>query len=130
MKKICAALVFVICAGIFNFCSANYYDDSPNYEFIGAGNGGMWYFQKSSLEVQEYNPPHYQISGIFIYYSQSANERYIVKRYNWYTKESFSLQNGYWEKDNVNGNYMAAKQTRHFANILFRAAYGMDFYGY
>ena len=130
MKKFLSALVFAICILSVNFCSADPYENNPNYLYIGAGNGGMWYFKKSSLDVQEYNPPHYQIAGTFIHYSQSAVSRYIVKRYNWYTKESFSLENGYWEKDEVNGNYMAAKQTRHFANILFRAAYGMNFYGY
>ena len=128
MKKILSALVFAICILSVNFCSADPYENNPNYLYIGAGNGGMWYFKKSSLDVQEYNPPHYQIAGTFIHYSQSAVSKYIVKRYNWYTKETFHLKNGYWEKDEVNGNYMMPIQTRHFANILFYAAYGMNFY--
>ena len=110
MKKILSALVFAICILSVNFCSADPYENNPNYLYIGAGNGGMWYFKKSS------------------HYSQSAVSKYIVKRYNWYTKETFHLKNGYWEKDEVNGNYMMPIQTRHFANILFYAAYGMNFY--
>ena len=133
MKKFLSALVFAVCI-LSGFCSADPYKNNPNYYFVTAGQMGNYYLYLPSVDVQEYNPPHYQIAGHFIHYGgmdgKTLRNIYTTLRYNWYTKESFSLENGYWEKDEVNGNYMAAKQTRHFANILFRAAYGMDFYGY
>ena len=129
MKKIFSAFVLLTLCGIFDFCSAYDYDSDPDYVYIGAGNGGAWYFQKSSLDVQEYNPPHYQIAGTFVHYSQSTSRIYIEKRYNWYTKETFTKNSyGYWTKDDFSARNMISAQGKHFANILFYSAYGMNFY--
>jgi len=134
MKKILSALVLVIFAGIFNFCSANRYDDSPDYIFVTAGNMGYCYLYLPSVDVQEYNPPHYKIAGHFIHYGgldgKTLTNIYKTIRYNWYTKETFQLENGSWKKSDVNGEIQPVRQNRKFADALFRAAYGMDFYGY
>ena len=124
-------MAFAICILSVNFCSADPYENNPNYLYIGAGNGGMWYFKKSSLNVQE---PHYQIAGKFVsysgYYHKVGQSIYSVQRYNWYTKESFSLQNGRWVKNETGGTDNISRSNRRTADALFRAAYGMDFYGY
>jgi len=146
MKKILSALAFVIFAGIFNFCSADlleYYQNHPDYEVYGGHQGYYAAVYLPSIHVEKYNPPHYQIgfnaiSIVADVYKNGTKESTKwhynqSKRYNWYTKETFSLQNGYWEKDNVGGDdyYIRMKEERRrLADILFRAAYGMDFYGY
>ena len=134
MKKI--LLVFAICILSVNFCSADPYKNNPNYYFVTAGQMGNYYLYLPSVDVQEYNPPHYQIAGHFIHYGGMDGETltniYTTLRYNWYTKETFSLKNGYWVKDEVRDNLdsQPVRQNRKFADALFRAAYGMDFYGY
>ena len=136
MKKICAAIVFAICILSVNFCSADPYENNPKYIFVTAGQMGYYYLYLPSVDVQEYNPPHYQIAGHFIHYGgmdgKTLRNIYRTLRYNWYTKETFSLQNGYWEKDKVRDNLdsQPVRQNRQFADALFRAAYGMNFYGY
>ena len=143
MKKIFSALVFVICAGILNFCSADlkdYYDNDSNYKCVGGRMGYYIYVYLPSVHVQEYNPPHYQIGFNMISIvadvykngtTESTKWHYNeVKRYNWYTKESFHLENGYWQKDDTAGNITRNYEARYFADVVFRAAYGMDFYGY
>ena len=87
----------------------------------------------SSVDVQEYNPPHYQIAGTFIHVigddSGKYSEHYTVKRYNWYTKETYSRKDyGNWVKDEVSARNMVSAQIKAFANALFYAAYGMNFY--
>lgn len=133
MKKILSTIVFVIICGIFNFCSAYDYDSNYNYKFIANISGHKYYLYLPSLDVQEYNPPHYQIAGRFI--SPNSNTYEIdldfekVTKYNWYTKETFHKNiYGNWAKDDltVSGRYRIEMIL--FANALFRAAYGMDFY--
>ena len=167
MKKFCAALAFVIFAGIFNFCSAapavsrKYGSDevrkqhdicksNPNYIVVrdsGSYITDVIYFYSPSLSVKEYKPPHYKISGYF--YDLYEDGRSIITdkiyyqvRYNWYTKESWHLEyyandsgdllnekDYYWEKDG-RGTDGKSEIQRQMADALFRAAYGMNFYGY
>ena len=125
MKKILSVLAFAVCILSVNFCSAYDYDSDRNYKFIAKISGHKYYLYLPSVEVQEYNPPHYQIAGHFF----SDWDFGKVIRYNWYTKETFTRDAyGNWEKDdlNVDGRYRIEMIT--FANALFRVAYGMDFY--
>ena len=134
MKKFLSVLVFAIFILSMNFCSANYYDDSPDYVYITTGQQGDYYFYLPSLSVQEYNPPHYQIAGHFIHYGgydgKTLTNIYITVRYNWHTKETFRLNNGYWKKSHTKSSDNAAHRERKFEDVLFSAAYGMNFYGY
>ena len=134
MKKFLLALVFAICILSVNFCSADPYENDPNYVFVAAGQMGYYYFYLPSVNVQEYNPPHYQITGHFIHYGgfdgKTTTHLYPIIKYNWYTKKTFHLEDGYWRKSTVDNESMAARHNRAFADALFRAAYGMDFYGY
>ena len=137
MKKILSALVFAICFLSVNFCSAglkDYYDNNSNYKILGGRQGYYSYIYLPSVHVQEYNPPHYQIGFNELYIDENAGTKKWIyngaKRYNWYTKESFHLENGYWVKDNVTSPPGPAQRARYAADALFRVAYGMDFYGY
>lgn len=51
-----------------NICLAYVYDNDSNYVYIGTyGSGGYsTYLYLPSVDVQEYNPPHYQIAGNFV----------------------------------------------------------------
>lgn len=130
-----ALIVFVITLSA-NICSANSYDDDPNYFYVITAHRGSYYLNLRSIDVQEYNPPHYQIAGTFVHVCDIGygwKERWfaVVSRYNWYIKESYSRdKNGNWRKTKIEPDCTATKVNRQFADALFRAAYGMDFYGY
>ena len=138
MKNFLSALVFGICFLSVNFCSAgihDYYENHPDYRLFYSHQGYYSYLYVPSIDVQEYNPPHYQIGYKLINITEipGTNEkkwRYDSKRYNWYTKETFHLENGYWVKDDVTSQTGMAERARYAADVVFRAAYGMNFYGY
>lgn len=133
MKKIILSVLIALVVVITsNICVANRFDNNPNYYYATTGGGSAIYINLKSIDVQEYNPPHYQIActlTIINTRSDEYNEIYRVVRYNWYTKESFTLRrNGEWTKNNPN----ATSAERHdviIAQALFRATYGMNFYG-
>lgn len=134
MKKFVAVMIFAFVAAFsVSICSAYDYDSDPNYKFVTT-QMGMWYLYLPSVDVQEYNPPHYQITGDMVHVEGTYNKetwRSMTIRYNWYTKETYHRNDsGNWEKDYVNGDSMASTRARRFADALFRAAYNMDFYGY
>ena len=143
MKKICAALAFAIFTGIFNFCSADlleHYQNHPDYKVYGGRQGSYVAVYLPSIHVEEYNPPHYQIgfNGIYITSGVVGVKDKVewfyndARRFNWYTKEFFyrDQNSGYWQKAETRNDVMFGKDNRRFADILFRAAYGMNFYGY
>ena len=140
MKKfLSAALVALVVTFATNICAANDYDNDPDYVYVMAHGQGIVYLYIRSIDVQEYKPPHYQIAGTFVHdydFVDGRKERWfsVVIRYNWYTKETFSRdKNGYWQKDEIgkpDDRFSAYASHRIFADALFRAAYGMDFYGY
>ena len=108
----------------------DYYNNHPDY--AGFGRMGFYTFvYLPSIHVQEHNPPHYQIGYNCVNVNDdSGTESWSynnAKRYNWNTKESFHLENGYWVKDEV-GDYGRGLRNKDFANVIFRAAYGMNFY--
>ena len=138
MKKfLSAALIVFVFTLSANICAANYYDDDPNYFYVITAHQGSYYLNLRSIDVQEYNPPHYQIAGTFVHVSGMYNNLgeatmlYVTERFNWYTKESYNRdKNGNWRKTVIEPDCTATKVNRKFADALFRAAYGMDFYGY
>lgn len=142
MKKFFS--VILVCVIIFSTkCFAYYdpdydpYENNPNYIYVTTGGQGVFCLYKPSVDVQEYNPPHYQIAGNFIHYSSlfekdHTTNIHMTLRYNWYTKETFHLEDGYWKKIEIDETKaaMAAIHNRRFADALFNVAYKMDFYGY
>lgn len=131
MKKfLSTALIAFVITFSANICSAYDYDNDPHYVFVTNAQGSI-YFDLRTVNVQEYNPPHYQIAGWFVWTNGNSERHYeLVKKYNWYTKETYSRDEGYWRKDRTEYNDNASMRSRKHADALFRAAYGMDFYGY
>ena len=137
MKKFVVMMIATFILAIsLNLCSASikdYYDNDPDYILMWAHQGSYSYLYVPSIDVQEYNPPHYQIGYDCVNFSENSVReiwRHSVKRFNWYTKESFHLENGHWVVDNVNSPPGPAIRNRHAANVVFRATYNMDFYDY
>ena len=136
MKKFLASIMLaLVVAFTANICAANRYDNDPNYVWVYTqGSGGYkTYLYLPSIDVQEYNPPHYQIAGNFVAIGGKKTieetREIMVLRFNWYTKETFWRDgNGYWCKEDVTGFF--GSDWRRRADALFRAAYGIDFYGY
>ena len=135
MKKIFSICAFAMCIFSLSFCSANYYDDNPDYALVTFAQGSI-YLYLPSVDVQEYNPPHYQIAGHFVHLINGSEDNvrdiFFSYRYNWDTKETFSMnKKGNFEKDDLKTeNSQAGLRGRKMRDSLFRAAYGIDFYGY
>ena len=135
MKNFLFAVIITLVVGLSVNCSANPYENDPNYQLVVSDINGIYYLYLPSLEVQEYNPPHYQIAVNFAfvsYYDGSTNSYKNVKRYNWYTKETFHQnEEGNWVKDEIShGNSLSEMRPRIIADAMFGAAYGINFYGY
>lgn len=133
MKNFLAIIVFLMMIIISsNLCSAyerNEYDNSPHYIFVTTSQGRI-YLDLRTVNVHDYNPPHYQIAGEFIWVNGDKENRFeVVIRYNFDTKETYGRRDGYWTKSDVNGDSNIQKNNRKIADALFSAAYGMDFYG-
>lgn len=133
MKKIFTVLtVALIVTFTANLCAAYDYDNDPNYVFVTTANGGI-YLNLRTVNVHDYNPPHYQIAGWFVWTNGNKERQFeVVIRYNWNSKETFHREEGYWRKDIISDNIdsLGVRRNRQMADALFRAAYGMNFYGY
>ena len=154
MKNFLSAAIIALIVAFSANCSAEYasdiYDDDPSYIYVSNNRKGTTvYLDSRTVEVQEYNPPHYQISGKFIFaeasirysdevgYYPNFSSSVIPIRYNWHTKEIF-MQNEYGHWNLVDMNKTERKifhaflfytgHMKDFANALFKVAYGMDFY--
>ena len=98
-------------------------------------NGTEVYLNLKSIDVQEYNPPHYQIAGQIVTVcnmDDSIQRDIVTLRYNYYTKETFFRNEyGNWiiyvkrESNNYTPVYYYKLR---IANALFKAAYRMNFY--
>ncbi|MBR5913396.1 MAG: hypothetical protein IKZ58_03395 [Selenomonadaceae bacterium] len=137
MRKIIFMAVLAIAAMTFNICSANDYDNNPDYTYVITANQGTYYLNIKTLDVVKYRPPQYQIAGSFIHVSpqsdgtEKVTSRYVLLMFDFDSKEVFNKDTyGNWEKSNTEGETTNAKVNRKFADALFRAAYGQDFFGY
>ena len=87
MRKIFFTVIVLVVSLSVNCEAGNRFDDDPNYVFIISGDGTFKYFYAPSVDVQEYNPPNYQITGQFVSIGLlDEHIRYfkIIMRYNWY----------------------------------------------
>ena len=131
MKKFLGLLVMLMMIMIFvGICSANTCANNSHYIFVTTSQGAI-YLDLRTVNVQDYNPPYYQIAGDFVRVNGDDEHKFeVVVRYNWETKETYHLNKGYWTKDVVKGETTNSRNNRKVADALFIAAYGMDFYGY
>ena len=134
-KQILAVICLILTLSMISFCSAETIHNNPNYEYVFTHRGATSYLDLRTVNVHEYNPPYYQIEGTFVHVTNKGPGQKdvvwstsCVKRYNYDCKETYSMQNGVWQKDNVSNDSYVALSHKAFANALFRAAYGMNFY--
>ena len=134
MKKI-IFMALAIVTLMFNLCAANSYDDNKNYAYVITANQGDYYLNLKTIDVVKYKPPQYQIAASFIHVTidaegkEKVSNRYVLLMYDWDTKEIFSKDvYGNWEITNTDESSMNGKVNRKFAEVLFRAAYNVDFF--
>ena len=142
MKKFLLAAVLIVGISVAQVSQTEAfyepYENDANFAYVytaGSGNARM-YLDLNSVDVQEYDPPHYQIAGTFILQSGNSphNEiRYTEMRFNYSTKEvSMRHEDGRWYRygSYVESDYsdLISYYVRTMANALFRAAYRMNFY--
>lgn len=111
--------------------SRGYYNGDPNCPKVGMYHNRDIYIYKSSVHVDEYNPPIYQITGTVFFIDQSTGEctntheetfRYNYKKGTMYVKNSNN-----WEQIS-SGSYNATAMLNLGTGLeFFRTAYNMDF---
>lgn len=153
MKSI---LKFFVVAAMMIF-SATAFAESAYPQTLENGNlvcvdGGMGvgrYADKSSVSVDKYAPPFYELS-IDIYPVQFSDKYYrdndtysggpyalgepfrLYFRYNWDTKTVFNRQDGIWKVWDINRNYSHAEGQPlipNAAEVAFVYAYNLKFFG-
>lgn len=119
--------------GVASVCLANEYDDNSDYQFLYTAYQGKNYLQLSSVLVNEYNPPKYQLTGTTVHVSGdngSVTQGLVMFRYNYDQQKAYSY-NRYtqqWLEVKRGKNDMVNERGVILANALFHAAYGMEFY--
>ena len=130
MKNFLSAALIALVVAFSANCSANRYDSDPNFILVNSGHGAKEYLYLPSLEVQEYNPPHYQIAGtlyLTFYYDREDSKSREVVRYNLQTKETFHKDSyGNWKKDNIHDKSSRRAELegyarKNIANAMFMA---------
>ena len=103
--------------------------NNEDYAFVTYYNG-YWYLDLNSIRINECNPPHYEISGVFLFRTESNKSQYHSEtiKYNLETKDTYYYDNGVLKKDDTEGSFTYQIMNRRFANSLFKAALGINFY--
>jgi len=141
MRKIVLTMVaffLLMCQSAF---AANPYPptlDNGNLVFVDGQMGYGFYAVRSSVNVQNYNPPQYQIAINTISVNVDNGERGKVRthyfKYNWDSKTVYyySEQKDAWIMWDVNRSYghaEGAPMIPNLAEVAFVSAYNMRFYG-
>ncbi len=143
-------LMTMMMAVVFS-AEANYPDtmNNGNLVLVDAGMGGATYVDRSSVAVQRYEPPFYQIAinTVHIRFSDDywtkhktyvggpykvSSMRTALFRYNWNRKQvSYLHRDGIWRDWDINENHCHADGdplVPNSAEAAFVAAYNMRFY--
>ena len=129
MKKIFGLAVLTTFL-VGNFCFARNYDTDRNYIFVAAGGQGVYYLYCPSVYVEEYNPPHYQISGHFVHQGDYGETKLDLQfRYNFDRKiVYYRNKEDVWVSINPKNFQDLHYRDLPFANALFKTAYKMNFF--
>lgn len=141
MKRILTTMLFAVC---FFFCGTasasgylDYLNGDRNFLLCGGHMGIGWYVDKSSLVVQKYNPPVYQIAVNVLFVEDADRGNTVPSRveteeflYNWNDRAMYR-----WGEKSFTWGYVRplgcmADTRHHFAGeMAFYIAYHMKFYG-
>ena len=110
---ICAAVI--LSSGIAN---ANPAED-PNFVYVWHN----MYLDLRTVNVDENSPPYFVISGVI-------GNRGVTLKFDELAQLTFYRdKSGQWKCDNVFGTYSVPTESRKYADALFKAAFGRNFYG-
>ncbi len=141
MKRILTMILFVGCCFLCSTAWASGYPDylngDRNFLLCGGHMGVGWYVDKSSLVVQQYNPPVYQIAVNVLIVENADRGNTAPFRvdteeflYNWDERAMYR-----WGEKSSAWHYVPpvgsmAETGHHFAGeMAFYIAYHMKFYG-
>ena len=138
MKKILLLVSFLctlLFAGTVMASYPDYLGGNRNLLLCGGHMGIGWYVDKTSLVVQEYNPPVYQIAVNVLSVpnadrgNTSFDTHTVYWRYHWDTRKMYRLdENGTWQYVPPVGS-MAQTGHEFSGEMAFYLAYHMKFYG-
>ena len=128
MGKIFLSVLFSVMI-LFETAGANPYENDQNYVYVWRYN----YLDLRTVTVQENSPPYYIIKGDFIYFdtknSTSTAPRTVTIKFDELAQLTFLNKDGVWKSINVFGTDSSATSNRKVADVLFKAAFGREFYG-
>ena len=141
MKRMLTMMIFIGCIFLCSTAGASGYPDylngDRNFLLCGGHMGVGWYVDKSSLVVQQYNPPVYQIAVNVLTVEDADRGNTAPYRvdteeflYNWDERAMYR-----WGEKSSAWHYVPpvgsmAETGHHFAGeMAFYIAYHMKFYG-
>lgn len=141
MKRILTMMLFVVCCFLCSTAWASGYPDylngDRNFLLCGGHMGVGWYVDKSSLVVQQYNPPVYQLAVNVLIVEDADRGNTVPSRmetkeylYNWDERTMYC----WWDEKSA-WQYIrpvgCMAETGHFfaGEMAFYIAYRMKFYG-
>ncbi len=141
MKRILTTMLFAVCLFLCGTASAfgypDYLDGDRNFLLCGGHMDVGWYVDKSSLVVQQYNPPVYRLA-VNVLVVDNANDGNTTPRrveteefiYNWDERKMYKWSDAQSAWLYVPPVGSMADTGHHFAGeMAFYIAYHMKFYG-
>ncbi len=120
------ATIFLLMTASVANAGWNQYEDDINYQQVDGGRGGAMYLNLRSVNVQEHNPPHFQIAGDFVFVGGHVSNWGIIRRYHIIVRYNYNTREAYFVVGNSEINNSRCGTA--MKNSLFRIAYGRNFF--
>ena len=132
-KCVYAGLLFVTLLLFGTVCSANEYEDNPNYQFLYYGSQGSNYLDLTSIVVNEYNPPKYEIGAVTVHVDTATGQTVsgtTTVRYNYDEQSAYSFNEWTQKWMRVENSDVDLVHERGviLVNAMFHAVYGINFF--
>ena len=140
MKKGIAGVICIVCLLVAHVVYASnlyspYLNGDRNFILAGAHMGYAWYVDKSSLVVQNYNPPEYQIAVNVVTVPDTDQGNIEISDvtthefyYQWEQRKMYSWRRNAWRYIPPVGT-MADTGQEFSGEMAFYMVYHMKFYG-
>ena len=129
MKMFLSVFVWVML--FVNVVSANSYANDKNFVYVYYNS----YLDLRTVSVQRNSPPYFIVEGSFVHVDSksgvSSVPRNVTIKFDLLAHRTFHSNNktGNWELSNTFGTSSAETSNRKIADVLFKAAFGREFYG-